>query len=61
MCPRKRPDDLSGPSLVKCCLIEASIDVEGGRVVVPWGASLDQVREGLRALARYWEPTWAPV
>ena len=61
MCPRKRPDDLSGPSLVKCCLIEASIDVEGGRVVVPWGTSLDQVREGLRALARYWEPTWAPV
>jgi len=61
MCPRKRPDDLSGPSLVKCCLIEASIDVEGGRVVVPWGASLDQVREGLRELARYWEPTWAPV
>ena len=61
MCPRKRPDDLSGPSLVKCCLIESAIDVEGGRVVVPWGASLDQVREGLRELARYWEPTWAPV
>ena len=61
MCPRKRPDDLTGPSLVKCCLIEASIDVEGGRVVVPWGASLEQVKEGLRELARFWEPTWAPV
>lgn len=61
ICPRKRPDDLSGPSLVKCCLIEASIDIEGGRVVVPWGASLEQVKEGLRALARFWEPTWAPV
>ena len=61
ICPRKRPDDLSGPSLVKCCLIEDSIDVEGGRVVVPWGASLEQVKEGLRELARFWEPTWAPV
>lgn len=61
ICPRKRPDDLSGPSLVKCCLIESAIDVEGGRVVVPWGASLQQVNEGLKALAHYWEPTWAPV
>jgi hypothetical protein len=61
ICPRKRPDDLSGPSLVKCCLIESSIEVEGGRVVVPWGASLDQVKEGLKELARFWEPTWAPV
>lgn len=61
ICPRKRTDDLSGPSLVKCCLIETSIDVEGGRVVVPWGASLEQVKEALTALARFWEPTWAPV
>lgn len=61
ICPRKRPDGLSGPTLVKCCMIEASIDVEGGRVVVPWGASLEQVKEGLRELARFWEPTWAPV
>jgi hypothetical protein len=30
-------------------------------VSVPWGSSLDQVREALFRLARRWEPTWTPV
>ena len=61
ICPRKRPGD-GGPTLAKCCLLETHIEVEPDRtVVVPWGASLDQIAEGLSALAREWEPTWAPV
>jgi hypothetical protein len=56
MCPRQlaRPVVAGGtsPVLTKCCLLEDTIVVEDGLVVVPWGASLAQVREGLgRAVA----------
>ncbi len=56
MCPRnlalraagKRP----GAVLTKCCLLEDRIAVAGSLVVVPWGASLAEIREGLgRAVA----------
>lgn len=61
ICPRKRPCT-SGPVLLKCCLLETHIDVGAeGQVVVPWGASLEQVSEALTALVSYWEPAWAPV
>ena len=39
------------PLLLKCCLRERGIEVgPADRVVVPWGASLDEVREALHAL-----------
>jgi hypothetical protein len=60
-CPRHRPYEPGAPVLTKCCLLEDRIDVEEGRVVVPWGASLDQVRQGLHEVARRWEPTWRPA
>lgn len=61
ICPRKRAGT-GGPTLAKCCLLEASIEVDPDRtVVVPWGASLAQIAEGLESLARQWEPTWAAV
>jgi len=51
ICPRNlaRPAaaQRAGPVLTKCCLLEDKIQVEDGLVVVPWGASLDQVKEGL--------------
>jgi hypothetical protein len=40
-----------GPTLLKCCLRERGIEQEGARATVPWGASLDEVRAALRALA----------
>ncbi len=42
-----------GPAaiLTKCCLLEDGITVADGLVVVPWGASLAQVREGLARAA----------
>jgi hypothetical protein len=49
------------PTLTKCCLLERGIVRDGSCVVVPWGASLEEVREGLRAVARISEPAWAPV
>lgn len=54
MCPRQlaRRAAAGGAVLTKCCLLEDKVAAEDGLVVVPWGASLAQVREGLgRAVA----------
>ncbi len=48
LCPRAR--DGAGLTLTKCCLIERGLEVDGSTAVVPWGANLDEVREGLRKL-----------
>ena len=51
MCPRAQARQYTGPVLAKCCLLEDRIAVDGGLVVIPWGATLAQVKEGLeRAL-----------
>ncbi len=60
ICPRRRPPR-DGPMLTKCCLLETHVEVEEGRVVVPWGASLGQISEALGTLAHHWEPAWAPA
>ena len=36
--------------LTKCCLLETTIECEGTRAVVPWGANLRHVEEALRYL-----------
>jgi hypothetical protein len=50
MCPRNLAgrDDVGGPLLTKCCLLEDRVACDGDTVVVPWGASLAQISEGLR-------------
>ena len=53
MCPRNLAADRanangSGPLLTKCCLLEDRVASDGDLVVVPWGASLTQIRDGLR-------------
>lgn len=52
LCPRARVEaaGADGPTLTKCCLIERGLEVTGATAVVPWGANLDEVREGLRKL-----------
>ena len=45
ICPRKRPGG-AGAVLTKCCLLETRIEVDGGRAVVPWGATLGQIPRG---------------
>ena len=57
-CSGRRADDRDDDSVVltKCCLLEDRIELESQaaeqgaapRVVVPWGATLDQVRTALR-------------
>jgi hypothetical protein len=39
-----------GPTLLKCCLHERGIERSGERMVVPWGATLEDVRAALREL-----------
>ncbi len=52
MCPRnlaaRGERNGAGPLLTKCCLLEDRVASDGGMVVVPWGASLAQIRDGLR-------------
>jgi len=50
MCPRRLADERTGsmPVITKCCLLEDRVAQDEGLVVVPWGASLAQIREGLR-------------
>jgi hypothetical protein len=60
MCPRNlaERDARSGaggpaspgpvPVMTKCCLLEDRVSADAGLVVVPWGASLAQIREGLQ-------------
>jgi hypothetical protein len=51
MCPRalagRGPAGRPDPMLTKCCLLEDRVITDGGLIVVPWGATLAQVREGL--------------
>lgn len=60
ICPRNRVerDDPAGWWLIKCCLLERGVDVDAdaGRAVVPWGATLDEVRHALRVLAGVDQP-----
>ena len=50
LCPRARVPRRGGATLTKCCLIERGLEIDGDTAVVPWGANLDEVREGLRKL-----------
>jgi hypothetical protein len=52
MCPRNLAErgEPAGPApvMTKCCLLEDRVSSDKGLVVVPWGASLAQIREGLQ-------------
>jgi hypothetical protein len=49
-CPRVTASG-DGATLMKCCLLERGIERDGASWVVPWGASLEEVRGALRELA----------
>lgn len=50
MCPRKLAGERTGPTLLKCCLLEFDIELDRQIAVVPWGADLKMVEEALRRL-----------
>ena len=37
-------------TLLKCCLRERGIEREDARMIVPWGANLEEVRQALKEL-----------
>ncbi|WP_211241262.1 DUF7714 family protein [Pseudonocardia spinosispora] len=47
--------------LTKCCLQEEHVESGPGWVSVPWGASLDHVREALSTLVAQEVPAWVPA
>lgn len=51
MCPRELVKPGSQPILTKCCDLEFGVVQDGAMTVVPWGATLDEVHQGLRRLA----------
>jgi len=62
MCPRRLAGPLgTAPVLTKCCLLEEHVERDGVRVTVPWGASLELVREGLARIGAMAEPAWSPA
>jgi hypothetical protein len=48
-CPRELAR-AGGPTLMKCCLRERGVERAGSTVVVPWGATLEEVRQAMRRL-----------
>jgi hypothetical protein len=59
LCPKQVADGGPLPTLMKCCLLERGTEETDRRVVVPWGANLDEVRIALRRLTA--TPTLAQV
>ncbi|MBA2425447.1 MAG: hypothetical protein H0V60_00010 [Actinobacteria bacterium] len=50
ICPKVINPPTNAPTLTKCCLLERGTESSEGRMVVPWGASLDEVRAALHDL-----------
>jgi hypothetical protein len=48
-CPRLTTAG-DGAELIKCCLLERGIERDGDRLVVPWGATLEEVRAAIHLL-----------
>src|SRR5205823_5987026 len=51
LCPDRLTADAPGtPTLLRCCLLERGIRLDGQRAVVLWGTNLAEVQSALRAL-----------
>ena len=50
ICPRNFTHDNGVLQLIKCCLLEKDIEMDGHRIVVPWGSTLRQVEHALETL-----------
>jgi hypothetical protein len=63
-CPRNLAASREVPAgevlLTKCCLLETHIERDGRVVVVPWGASFGELREGLAVAAGVAQETAEP-
>jgi hypothetical protein len=55
ICPRDLAPRDDTPTIVKCCQLEFTHDLQGKRLTVPWGSTLRQVEAGLEALCATYE------
>jgi len=50
ICPKNFTEDVEGFKLIKCCLVEGKVEVEGDMAIVPWGVKVEEIREAFRRL-----------
>ncbi len=50
MCPRRLAGARHDLTLLKCCLLENEIEMDGSIAVTPWGADVAYVESALRSL-----------
>jgi hypothetical protein len=48
ICPKEHVKGIEGFKLVKCCLVEGKVEVEGDMAIVPWGVKVEEVRQAVR-------------
>ena len=61
ICPRQWLDPDGGSTLTRCCLIQYGIETDGQARLVPWGASLAEVRAAIELLVESSEVTWTHI
>ena len=63
-CPRRflcDERDAAGTTLTRCCLLQDGLEQQRRTVVVPWGATLAEVRGGLLAVIASERFAWTPT
>ncbi|MFP5489817.1 MAG: hypothetical protein ACLGHQ_16105 [Acidimicrobiia bacterium] len=63
-CPRRflsDARDAAGVTLTRCCLLQEGLEQQRRTVIVPWGATLAEVREGLLAMIATERFAWTPT
>jgi hypothetical protein len=61
ICPRQWLASEGNPTLTRCCLIQEGIEADGPARLVPWGASLAEVRDAIELLVETSEVTWTHI
>lgn len=48
-------------TLTRCCLLQEGVELRGNTIVVPWGASLDEIKTAFGELVVSLEVVWTPI
>ena len=65
-CPRRLMDAAGGAAgsrlvLSRCCMLEEGMERHGDTAMVPWGATLEEVRSALHSLVGTGDGAWTPT
>jgi hypothetical protein len=61
ICPRQWLTSADRSTLTRCCLLQEGIESERSGTVVPWGASLAEVRAALETIVDRLEVVWTHI